>query len=189
MFNIPQWGCHGVFRKCQGYFKLINAIYNPAQKCNLTLSICLDLELQTWNIMVMTSLSSPHGPPCVLVSVWGDFLPHPQMGFTFSLYFPRKWSLGGMNSDSFLNLELILYNQVFCCLTLECWLTHSIMQSHTMKRPLDTCRCTQKKGHTPLNLHTLFKAPWQWPWSVAAFLPFSEVLQYSFIPLVLVLKN
>lgn len=40
MFNVPQWGSHGVFRKCQGYLLLINAIYNPAQKCNLTLFIC-----------------------------------------------------------------------------------------------------------------------------------------------------
>ena len=123
MLNVHQSGCHGVFRKCQGYLKLISAIYNLAQKCNLTISICsrfgtVNLKCHDNDFLTQLPLA-PH----LLISLWGNFPQHYQMEFTFfSLQFPREYSMGCISSDFVLNLELILYNQALCCLTLECWL-------------------------------------------------------------------
>lgn len=45
---------------------------------------------------------SLHGPPP------GGPSPAPPDGIHVSLYFPREWSLGCINSGSILNMELIL---------------------------------------------------------------------------------
>lgn len=57
------WG----FRKCQGHLVLINAIYNPVQKCNLTLSICFgfgaaSLKLHGNDFFVQPPCLSLRGP-------------------------------------------------------------------------------------------------------------------------------
>lgn len=75
-----------VFRKCQRYLELI---YNPAQKCNLTLSICSGFGAASLKLHGNDFLAQLPAPPCVTVSLWGDILQHHQMRFTFFSLFSQ----------------------------------------------------------------------------------------------------
>lgn len=157
-----------VFRKCQGYLELI---YNPAQKCNLTLSICSGFGVASLKCHSNDFLAQLPAPSCVMVSLQGDFLQHHQMRFTFFSLFSQGMEPGmyqlkfrPKSGSHRLQPGFLLFNPWVLARTYDpswrgFWRLVSV---------------PRERGNSPLNSHAPFKAPVESPWSMKAFLPKSQ---------------
>lgn len=187
MLNVPQWGCPEVFRKCQGYLELISAIYNLAQKCNLTISICSRFE--TASLKCHGDAQPPPLPVCWSLCE-GDFPLHHRWDSPFFSLFSQGMEHGiypfrfGLKSGThFLQSGSPLFNpRGFAG---SHWA--SIQGQHCEEASGDLQGYRGKKG-LPLNLHALFKAHWRVPdlWRLSCpdhtrnICLFSKLLQYLF---------
>lgn len=139
MQDGPRWGCLRVFRKCQDSLELSSAIYNPAQKCSLTLSICSGFGTASLKYHDNDLPAWAQPPSCVLAPLWGS---------PFSLYFPGEggkepgmYQLGSHPKSG----TPFTHTLAPCCLTLgSC--SRTAWAQAASEEALGTCEGPEEKG-------------------------------------------